>query len=157
MCLAEVPGVINLARTFNLPSLLPSAFYLSVLLPTIMLLEGSVDQDGNRIMPSTCDISKCLDGFIQLTCQEIIAVPLMLHAAAESCRVPTCRVTQIFHPLNGGWADMADSLGVCLYADSWLDEYFDGVCPMCQMALKKGWNDFRLRTWITLPDTFRLD
>ncbi|KAK7690458.1 hypothetical protein QCA50_005556 [Cerrena zonata] len=45
MCLEEVIGVIDLARTHNLPSLLPAAFYLISCLPPEIVVKGG----GGRI------------------------------------------------------------------------------------------------------------
>ena len=55
-------AVINLARSFNLPHLLPAAFYICAQLQPTTLVNGVKDADGTLWKLSQSDLQRCLEG-----------------------------------------------------------------------------------------------
>lgn len=158
MRIDEVPGVINLARAFDLPSLLPAAFYLSSLVHTETLINGSEDEDDNKILLSKSDLTACINGRFYLMQHEIIGVLGMREKVSSLCRVSadSCDISSLFQSDTGG-SLMIESAGAGLQSDSWLSLYLRKVCPECEKGMRAEWNLYRHKTWSKLPLIFDLD
>lgn len=160
MCLEEVIGVIDLARTHNLPSLLPAAFYLiSCLPPEIVVKGGGQDRDGKRLLLSQGDIVKTLAGSKQLVQRELAAIPKMSRVVAKAARgkcVETCALSNVLQSTHADWGSLMGNLGESLYEDR-LHPYLDGVCPKCHARINAQWQHFRELTWSSLREIFSLD
>lgn len=159
MRLDEVPGVINLARAYALPSLLPSAFYLSSLLPFKTLMNGSKDQDGNQLLLSKEDIIRCIEGHSNLVLREILALSRMPYQVAQSCTsYPLCGVAQVLEPMQPRFDDVMCSAARSLPDGSWFEGYLEleSVRNPCRESLKTKWDEFRATIWSDLIEVFSL-
>lgn len=155
MRLEEVLGVINLARAYDLPSLLPSAFYLCSLLSTGTLIHGGRDGDGNQLLLSKNDITACIDGHITLMQEETLKISSMAKAVARDCpHLGICDIAELFWRRETG---LVKASGATLTHASWLDPYLFDTCRVCKDELKKRWNRYRSRTWTELCETFGID
>lgn len=161
MNLEEVPAVINLARAHNLASLLPSAFLLSSFIATETLINGSRDQDGNRLLLSKEGMIRCIHGHDIQKETEIIEILEMVHLVAESCQLgDRCNIRIMFSDVQSRQT-MVTSAGLRLPPASWLECWFrygeQVVCQACQAGMKTKWDNFRATTWSDLREIFSLE
>ena len=150
----EVLGVIVLARAYDLPSLLPSAFYLASLLPYYLRTGDAQDQDGNLLLLHKDDLAASFIGSTILMQDEIIEVAGMMEGINAMCAAPACKGAFCRTSMN--WANLVRRAGGCLKDTSWLDEYKGEICTDCRIELGEVWSMFREAIWSELPQTFHL-
>ncbi|KAK7690434.1 hypothetical protein QCA50_005532 [Cerrena zonata] len=158
MRLEDLPGVINLARAYGLPSLLPSAFYLCSLLEVKHLMNGTRDHDGNKIFLPKKDIIRCVNGRATLVMKEIIELPRISLRVADGCESEACNVADMFQPTDNDWSTLVKYAGTCFQDLSWLKAHFESEdCLQCRTNMEEELNAFRVRLWSTLGGIFLLD
>lgn len=143
--------VINLARTFNLPHLLPSAFYFIANMPLKVLMEGV-----RKHKLSIEDLTVCLEGAEDLKQAEVCALKtLLLHQKSPQCeKRRACRKaysaaisklitdTQIWQP------------GALRMNTGWLREDLGGVCDACCQHICVAYQAEKQQIWDSLGKYF---
>ena len=160
MRLEEVPEVINIARAYNLPTLLRPAFYLCSQIPTEELIKGYTDQDGTLVQLSKDDLATCISGSISLMQHEIIEVSTFSSSPTRA-RCSYCDLDLLFPQPSPRWAEVIENAGASLQSSSWLDPHldpnFNDVCTACNRRSRALWEAYRLRTWAELPQIFGIE
>ncbi|KAH8101839.1 hypothetical protein BXZ70DRAFT_1007079 [Cristinia sonorae] len=156
--LGDIIPVINLCRTHQFPSVLPSAFYLAAGCTSQILVHGSKDADGIRSTLSSDDIVRVLEGRSKLHHSAAMA----FHPAMSSTLSPLCtnraacisslefvvkiklyeRVTQ-GHPI------------LPLRTPRPLQKW--GICNSCSEHHASIWLENRKTVWAKLPEIFDLE
>ena len=152
-------GVINLARLFDRPTLLPSAFYKCALLGSDVL-DGYKREDRSVEHLSLEDVKRCMNGrnklvqeaftiilevFIPRPCNGCTsaavcqtALQQLLEVAMESCRQASASVLQ-------GWDDVIHK---CAQESH--------LCALCQKEVLEREYKARKRVWNALPGIFHI-
>lgn len=153
---ADAIAVVNLARAYNIPPILPAAFYLCSRLPPKKLLEGVMDIDGNRSILSTADQARCWNGQLELDRQYTLAVQDLRNAiAGEDCEDVDGDCGEMKKDDND--RAMYNTMGCCFAKAFWLNlDIGEGLCNGCYRARLGVWNVFQQRIWASLPDIFDL-
>ena len=156
---------INLARTFNIPCILPSAFYICSRLPIDILFTGVQNPRGSRYLLSKADQTRCFQGILELSRRYVLKLETLHHeiGTGDCDDVGACeeraqeraeedrRENDDIHSLN--------ALGNCLARSttvrSELDE--EGLCDTCISRMEELWDDFRDDTWSASKRIFNLD
>ena len=160
MRLEEVPGVVNLARTYNLPTLLRPAFYLCTQIPMEELIKGYTDQDGTLVQLSKDDLATCISGSIYLMQHEFLEVSTFSSSpTGERCGY--CDLDLLFRQPSPRWTAVVENAGASLQPSSWLDPHLDpefiDVCIGCTRRFRALWDAYRLKTWDELPQIFGIE
>ena len=79
-------AVIVIARSHDLPMLLPAAFYIAAQLSHMDMVQGYTDDDGKRWTLSTDDVVACLDGRKALQNRSVDQLDFLFSAQPS----PTC-------------------------------------------------------------------
>lgn len=146
---------INLARIYNIPSILPATFYVCSRLPPKTLVEGVADAHGNLSLLSPTDLVRCLNGQHELDREYALAIQdLRLVIAGDSCEdSDECSEVQKTHHETA----MYLAMGCCFAGAGSLDADLDGaLCDTCTEARRESWNRFGSRMWYSLLDIFHL-
>ena len=156
---------VNLARTFNIPSILPCTFYICSRLPIETLVTGVPNPRGSRSVLSKADQTRCFQGILKLSRRYVLKLETLHHeiGTGDCDDVEGCeeraqeraeedrRENDDMHSLN--------ALGNCLARSttvrSELDE--EGLCDTCISRMEELWDDFRDDTWSALKRIFNLD
>ena len=153
-------AAINLARTFNISSILPCAFYICSRLPMEILLTGVSNPRGPRSVLSKADLTRCLNGLLELSSRYgLMMQTLWLEVSEEDCEDPEgCREQALDnHFREEHYPNEADALGSCLVRPHCIVPHAsDGICQECIGRMENLWADFRFDTWKDLGKIFDL-
>ncbi|KAK7690527.1 hypothetical protein QCA50_005625 [Cerrena zonata] len=157
MSTTEAIEVVNLARAFNIPSILPAAFYVCSRLSPKVLMEGIVYPDGRRSVLSPADLLRCWNGQQELDRRYAVALQDLRNViAGDFCEdEDECSEAKKNHDEK----EMCSTMGCCLASTSWLDEDLADevtLCDCCTEARVSSWKEFRSDTWNALPEIFDL-
>ncbi|TCD68729.1 hypothetical protein EIP91_010013 [Steccherinum ochraceum] len=157
MCIA----VINLARSFDLPQLLPPAFYLSAMMENEVLVPGWTDEDGNHWQLSPQDLVRSLNGRAEL--HNMVATqrrPLLTAQVHENC-IATNRCERALSDERDCPYDDAventlkDWKALITASRSWVPGV--ALCGRCLGGFQRRHNALRDQTWNNLAEFFELD
>lgn len=154
-------AIINLARAFNLPELLPFAFYIcSTYIGPSALTNGVHYGDGQHEQLSTRDLQLCLQGMEHLVGMVKSMTDTFLDFTPSLfCRNPGC------YSLTQGLLRIANARGhlspkgllvplSVVGGDKW---QFHQLCSTCQNTLVDKHNEFRRTVWDSLAEIYNVE
>lgn len=144
-------SVVNLARTFDLPKLLPGAFYLCSQLPVPVLIHGTKRANGDVDRLEEADLSICLQGRDKLIARSVQISAKILRVGEYELRTKcsdsgtcTTRVKALYTPVK-----LANPRAICLRPDS-----STRLCQSCLLFWTKFFSDEAAHTWGLLGGYF---
>ena len=164
ICVSDAIAAINLARTYDIPSILPSSFYMCSRLPLSTLVSGALETRGTANRLSSADLTICLEGHLEL----IRRYSLMVQTVWDEIGRDGCTTPGACFDLKevvGGPGiresdpmSPAEMLGHCLVGTAWVTQE-DEILPMCKECSVRRtglWVQFRKEIWDDLPSIFNL-
>lgn len=155
----EMIGIINLARDFNLSKVLRPAFLACSIVDTFTLISGVEDEDGNKHILTTEDITRCIHLHQYLIALEHNKLGnLALGAENVDCETGNC-----LHQLNKMIKDPAHPSFYVLTALAgtmvlWPERLYHAalpalrLCDPCRERVGIKWELLRLAIWeIVIP------
>lgn len=154
---------INLARTYDIPSLLPSAFYMCSRLPIDILVKGA-PPSRHMLMNSLArdDLIRCWNGQLELGHHYMSMAQTLTNAISENdcstsvtcCSVKANWIVEMEEETNS--ASCLDTMGCCLMAPNltYLADVEMGLCRECIQRREEIWEQFRQSIWNALPNMF---
>lgn len=146
-------AVISLARSFDIPQVLPLAFYACAQMRTVTIFSGCKDQDGKTWKLSSDDLRRVIVGRDELHREAIRSMEFQIErrisegciderncrkglglSVSESCSLP-------------GFTDVLKNSG-------WIEEL--EVCQECRMSFVEDCNDCQDEVWDNLANIFEL-
>ncbi|KAK7690526.1 hypothetical protein QCA50_005624 [Cerrena zonata] len=160
---SDAVEAINLARTYNIPSILPSAFYICSRLPINLLVKG-VPTLGSRVsrnMLSRADLVRCLEGQIELSRRYVLRWETLHEAIGKGSCIDTklCLSSKLEWAKEGHRAwQYQDAIGCCLLDSDWATSgrSQELLCDGCDGKRESLWEKFRRETWNDLSVIFDL-
>ena len=144
----EFIGAIELAHKFDVPQILPWAFYGCCYYLTF----AQICQPESPLHPSLSpeDIRTCMVGWEKLIVHQARDTYAWLSAACQSDDAVTCnaaraKLSQRFAPLPK-----------CKALDRWASPWKDGLCQKCAVSARIAHESGRKKIWAKLPAFFGL-
>lgn len=154
-------AVVNLARIFDLDSLLPAAFYACAQLSDEVLFNGYKDSRGEVWKLSSADLQRCMSGQRRLRSAVIQSFQWLLEIPAEECKKAVVCKSFVQEDLVISWryfeAGDVDALldNERLNTDlPWQLE--NKYCKVCVKFAQTHYDSERLATWDALRVFFDL-
>ncbi|KAK7690525.1 hypothetical protein QCA50_005623 [Cerrena zonata] len=159
---SDAIAAVNLARAYNIPSILPAAFYICSRLPVELLVQGvSTPKGTSPNILSRVDLIRCWNGQIELGRRYGLKMQAMSNAIAQR---PACTGSWHCQELKKTWeaeddrdTDCQDALGCCLVGSQWVTTDDEELCAACHSRRVLLWDDFRQSTWDDLPKIFDVE
>lgn len=153
-------AVVNLARRFDLPSLLPPALYAICQLPKASILDAVQYAEDDCEQLSSSDIRLCLKGLDILQqehhhVQAVLTDPL----TSPKCRFPdTCRALLVQLPAKFMSCRLLGDCDPLRDYDPWIAQIFysmpGNLCSWCEILLQERLRRSRQAVWRALPRIF---
>ena len=146
---------VNLARTFNIPSILPCSFYICSRLPIVTLVTGVPNPRGSRSVLSKADQTRCFQGILELSLRYMLAIETLWHEMGKgncddqkTCQECAEEQAERSERVNDGLHSV-NVLGNCLAMGLEVlhDDEGSGLCDNCISRRDEMWDNFRQNTW----------
>ena len=151
---ADVIAVIDMARTHELLSLLPSAFYLAAQLPNEVLVEGHKDGDGRRWSLSSRDLVATLNGMRRLRTQDLKQMEYVIETRPGPQCVDEDKCRAALASYRSELLREQDDMPFGPPAPLMDCDTTPGLCPPCVETYDKAVSAGRKAIWNTLPELF---
>lgn len=154
--------VVNLAREFDLNSILPPAFYLCAQLPFDKLIDDVPQDDETVACLSPADLKIVLHGAVALRNAYLRNLEGLFYIKnGASCKTTESCNAAILRVLRALWADSSLTKLDVLTVPSWIDTLGKAaepfICASCLKLLKTDHTQKRLRSWDELGKFFSVD
>ena len=156
---------VNLAKTFDIPLILPCAFYICSTLPIETLVLGVSNPRGSRPVLSKADQIRCFQGILELSRRYMLAIETLWHEMGkddcdyqETCQEYAKEQAEESERENDGLHSV-DVLGSCLAKRCVVLQLLGGA-KLCDKCISRGggvWGGLRSGTWQDLRKIFRLE
>lgn len=159
----DIPGdasciaVVRLARTYNLPHLLPPALFMCAQLEPSKLVGGWVDSNDVSWTLSQEDLARCLKGEKALINYSLRQQQFVIEAKPSPIctQGPACASNLASEAQSWLGTGIAPSDTNCLSEDTWIEDF--GCCSSCERYFKRLHNYSRETAWNNLARVFDLE
>ncbi|TCD59761.1 hypothetical protein EIP91_011571 [Steccherinum ochraceum] len=152
--------IINLARQYDHPLVLPTAFYECAQLPLSTILSTVTDDTGMKWKLSDEDLKRVLEGRDQLAERRHYQLAMFIAPykvkTSQSCRTEDSCITEMKetgHKLYSDW-NKQHRHAVLSELDSHIGQR--DICLSCVSMLEYAYEDHREKVWNDLVDIFDL-
>jgi len=155
-------AVVDIARTYGLPCLLPTAFYTCCQLHTDTLVDGTTDVNGKVWSLCREDLKKCLNTLPELRDMVRLSLYPLFCTGDEYDFCDSCKrlceelAAHLIDPNKIQWPDcnplLPFKVRLAVFQDVTIFEKND-ICADCWKATEVYYDFGRIYTWASLPSS----